>query len=301
MSAGGRLHVGCTLRPSLGALTFGALVSAGVSLVAVAAVGLGGMGQSGGFGCRWSGHRLADAQHRCHRQPRARLRGELGRPAESLGVRLGCARPRGRVGALATLGNTISTYERQWQANGGLNQVQDLVVRFPSPTGAQVFLQAAQHSLETGEIVSKGPLASIPGARLVTYFATTNESGVGEAITMRDGTYVALLSFFSAATDNSQPITPADAEKVALAQHQSLVSAPGGTDATVPARENHNSVSSAALAPTKKRLSSGDIAWAVVAVVIIAAAVATPLWKHRRRQRGGGVPRGEPAGPVAPL
>lgn len=39
--------------------------------------------------------------------------------------------PSAASGALATLGNTISTYERQWQANGGLNQVQDLVVRFP--------------------------------------------------------------------------------------------------------------------------------------------------------------------------
>ena len=96
------------------------------------------------------------------------------------------------------------------------------MVRFPSATGAQVFLQAAQHSLESGEIVSKGPLPSVPGARLVTYFAATNESGVGEAITMRAGIYVALLSFFSAAAGNSQPITPADAEKVALAQHSLL-------------------------------------------------------------------------------
>ena len=101
--------------------------------------------------------------------------------------------PSAASGALATLGNTISTYERQWQANGALNQVQDLVVRFPSATGAQVFLRAAQHSLESGEIVSNGPLPSIRGARLVTYFAATNESGVGEAITMRSGMYLSLI------------------------------------------------------------------------------------------------------------
>ncbi len=197
--------------------------------------------------------------------------------------------PSAASGALATLGSTISTYERRWQANGGLNQVQDLVVRFPSATGAQVFLQAAQHSLESGEIVSKGPLPSIPGARLVTYFAATNDSGVGEAITMRTGIYVALLSFFSAAAGNSQPITPADAEKVALAQHTSLVSASGGKDAAAPARESHDSASSAAGAPAKKGTSSSDIGWAIVAVAIVAAAVATPLLLHRRRQRAGGL------------
>ena len=163
-----------------------------------------------------------------------------------------------------------------------------------------MFLGAAQHSLESGEIVSKGPLPSIPGARLVTYFAATNESGVGEAITMRAGIYVALLSFFSAAAGNSQPITPADAEKVALAQHASLVSASGGKDATAPARESHNSVSSAVGAPAKKSTSSSDIGWAILAVVIIAAAVATPLLLHRRRQRGGGATNGALGEPATP-
>ncbi len=208
--------------------------------------------------------------------------------------------PSAASGALATLGNTISTYERQWQANGGLNQVQDLVVRFPSATGALVFLQAAQRSLESGEIVSKGPLPAVPGARLVTYFAATNESGVGEAITMRAGTYVALLSFFSAAAGNSQPITPADAEKVALAQHTSLVSASGGKDATVPARESHNSASSVLGAPSKKGASSSDIGWAILAVVVVAAAAATPLLLHSRRRPADGLANGELGEPAAP-
>ncbi len=163
-------------------------------------------------------------------------------------------------------------------------------MRFSSTTGAQVFLQAAQHSLESGEIVSKGPLPSIPGARLVTYFAATNESGVGEAITMRAGIYVALVSFFSAAAGNSQPISPADAERVALAQHAALVSAPGGKDA---------SPAGATPASSKKGASSSDIGWAVVAVVIVAIAVATPIVLRRRRQ-GDGFGAGGPAEPPAP-
>ena len=43
--------------------------------------------------------------------------------------------PSAAAGALSTLGGSISTYERVWQADGGLNQVQDLLVRFPDPAG----------------------------------------------------------------------------------------------------------------------------------------------------------------------
>ncbi len=65
--------------------------------------------------------------------------------------------------ALSTLGGPISTYERVWQADRGLNQVQDLLVRFPDPARAQVFLQAAQHSLEIGRDRELGPVAVHPG------------------------------------------------------------------------------------------------------------------------------------------
>ena len=121
-----------------------------------------------------------------------------------------------------------------WQADGGVNQVQDLLARFPDPARAQVFLQAAQHSLERGEIVSSDPLPSIPGARRVTYFAATDQDGVGEAITMRAGVYVDLLSLFSAATGQAHPISPADAERLAAAQHAAMARAPGGTTTTTP-------------------------------------------------------------------
>ena len=53
----------------------------------------------------------------------------------------------GRRRAVHASGKSVSTYERVWQADGGLNQVQDLLVRFPDATGAQVFLQGgSQHS-----------------------------------------------------------------------------------------------------------------------------------------------------------
>lgn len=190
--------------------------------------------------------------------------------------------PSAASGALATLGHSISTYERMWQADTGRNQVQDLLVRFPTANGARVFLRAAQQSLDSGEIVSKGPLASIPDARLVTYFAATDESGVGEAITMRTGTDVALLSFFSAAAGNTQPIAPADAERIAVAQHAAMVSATGGGHASTASSGAH---SSAAPTSAKKSASTGDIGWAFLAVVIVALAVATPVLLRRRHGR----------------
>jgi len=180
--------------------------------------------------------------------------------------------PSAAASALATLAGTISTYERVWQDSGGLNEVQDLLVRFPSTVGAQVFLQAAQHSLQSGEIVSSGPLPAVPGAHRTTYFASTTQAGVGQAITMRAGVYVDLLSFFSVASGNTQPITPADAERLAVAQHKAMVAAPGGA---------------AALAPTtsKKGVSLGSVGLAALVVAVLAAALVTPVALRRRRAR----------------
>lgn len=180
--------------------------------------------------------------------------------------------PSAAASALATLAKTISTYERVWQDSGGLNEVQDLLVRFPSAAGAQVFLQAAQHSLQSGQIVSSGPLAAVPGAHRTTYFASTTQAGVGQAITMRAGVYVDLLSFFSAASGNTQPITPADAEQVAVAQHKAMVAAPGGTAAPSPAT-------------SKKGVSLDSVGVAALAVAVLAAALVTPVVLRRRRAR----------------
>jgi hypothetical protein len=180
--------------------------------------------------------------------------------------------PSAAAGALSTLGKTIATYERVWQADAGLNQVQDLLVRFPNAVGAQVFLQAAQRSLESGEIVGSESVASIPGARRVTYFAATSQTGVGEAITMRADVYVDLLSFFSAASGNARPISPANAEQVAKAQYTSMLQASGGASSTT-----------ATATATKKGVSDSSIALAVVVVAVLGLAVATPALLRRRR------------------
>jgi hypothetical protein len=183
--------------------------------------------------------------------------------------------PSAAAGALSTLGKTISTYERVWQADGGLNQVQNLLVRFPNAVGAQVFLLAAQHSLESGEIVSSNAVSTIPGARRVTYFAATNRDGVGEAVTMRSGVYVDLLSFFSAASGNSRPISPANAERVALAQYKAMTDAAGGAGSTTAAAGNG--------ATPGKGVTGGTFVLAVAAVAVLSLAVATPLLLQRRR------------------
>jgi hypothetical protein len=161
-----------------------------------------------------------------------------------------------------------------WQADGGLNQVQNLLVRFPRAVGAQVFLQTAQHSLASGEIVSSDTVPSIPGARRVTYFAATDQDGVGQAVTMRAGVYVDLLSFFSAASGNARPISPANAEKVAQDQYQVMAQAPGGASSVTAA---------AGAAPSKKGLSVGGVLAAVLVAAVLALAVATPALLRRRR------------------
>ena len=180
--------------------------------------------------------------------------------------------PAAAAGAFATLARTTPTYERVWEGDGGAHQVLDLLVDFPSVIGAQAFLQAAQHALESGEIVSAGPLASIPGARRTLYLAASTQAGVGQTITMRAGSEVDLLSFFSAATGNAPPISPAEAVQVARAQHAAMVAAAGGTAA-------------AGAVATKKGASFAALGWAAVAVAVLALAVAAPLVLRRQRVR----------------
>ena len=185
--------------------------------------------------------------------------------------------PSAASGALDRLPKTVSTYDRAWEADNGRNQVQDLLVRFGTASGAVVFEQTARQSLDRGEILQSGLLPSVPGAERVTYFPTADESGVGEAITMRSGVYVALLSFFSAASEKTQAITPAGAERVALAQHRAMGDAPGG-----PATGAGGSTAASA---KKGGTSSSSIGWAVLAVAVLMVAVATPLLLRRRRDR----------------
>jgi hypothetical protein len=129
------------------------------------------------------------------------------------------------AGALSTLGHTIETYQRTWQESKGVNQVQDLVVRFPTNAGASAFVGAARRALAKGEIVSSAPLPSIAGAQRTTYFGSTNQTGVGQTITMRVRDYAVVLSFFSGSSGNLAPITTAAAAQVAKAQYAAVVSA----------------------------------------------------------------------------
>ena len=167
--------------------------------------------------------------------------------------------------ALATLGTSVDTYQRVWLDGSHTNAVQDLLVRFSSPATALVFLRAAQHSLQSGEIVSDGPLPAVSGAHRTTYFSTTGQPGVGQAISMRAGAYVSLLSFFSTASGNPAPISPAEAARMAGAQQAAMAAAPGGSD------------------PTSRGMTFSSLAWAALAVGALAAAVATPLVLRRRR------------------
>jgi hypothetical protein len=171
------------------------------------------------------------------------------------------------AGALSTLGHTIDTYQRSWQDGTGVNQVQDLMVRFPTDAGARAFVNSARRAIGQGQIVSSGTLPPIPGAQRTTYFASTNQAGVGQTITFRMGDYAAVLSFFSGASANPAPITTASAERVAKAQYATVASAADpGTAKKVPGG-----------------LSAAVAGWAVLALALLAAAVVALFVRRRRR------------------
>jgi hypothetical protein len=174
------------------------------------------------------------------------------------------------AGALSTLGSSINSYERSWQDANGVNRVQDLVVRFPTDARASAFLGAARRALAKAEIVSSGPLPSIPGAQRTTYFASTEDAGVGQTVTLRVGILAAVLSYFSGASGNPAPITRASATRVASAQYAAMVAAEG-TGAEVAPAPRHG-------------VSAADVALAVLAVAVLGAAVTTPLLLRRRHE-----------------
>jgi hypothetical protein len=86
---------------------------------------------------------------------------------------------------------------------------------------------------------------------------------------------VDLLSFFSAASGNARPISPANAERVALAQYKAMTDAPGGAGSTTAAAGNG--------ATPGKGVTGGTFVLAVAAVAVLSLAVATPLLLQRRR------------------
>ncbi len=182
----------------------------------------------------------------------------------------GAPDPAAVSSALSTLSGTVSSYQRTWMDTARLNAVQDMLFRFPSAGSAQIFLQSARSSLRSGKIVSSGALPGVPGADRVTYFGATDASGVGQAITLRVGDDVVLLSFFSASAGNADPITQADATEVTLAQGKALGTA------------------SASKVPDTTRPAGrvGALVFGVIAVLVLGLLVGALVLVRRRRARG---------------
>ena len=186
--------------------------------------------------------------------------------------------PAAASSALTALAKTVGTYARAWHTANGLDQVQDLLVRFPSATGAMAFERAARQSLELGEIVQRGPLPSVPGAERVTYFPTAdrNRRGRGNHDAQRRlrGAADLLLGRKRETPGPFRRPTPRRWRWRSTGSWRrrrvGRRSGPGGSTA----------------APTKKSgTSSSAIGWAVLAVAVLMVAVATPLLLRRRRDR----------------
>ncbi len=147
-------------------------------------------------------------------------------PLHAKGLGTSSPDPAGAAAALTRLSKagSIATYQRVWQDTGHNNEVQDLVVRFSTVAGARQYLSSVTRTLAGAEVVSSGPLAGIPGAFRATYFAETpTQVGVGQAIAMARGAYVATISYFSSnAASNTQPITLTAAQISATAQYASM-------------------------------------------------------------------------------
>ena len=176
--------------------------------------------------------------------------------------------------ALATLRGSVRSYQRTWIDTARLNAVQDMLFHFPGPRSAQIFLQSAQKSLQSGKITTSGAVPGLPGARRVTYFGATSEAGVGQAITLRVGDSVVLLSSFSAAQGNDDPITQADAIRIAAAQDRALRTGASGGAAVLGNGQS----------------SSSDTRWLVLGVVALAVLGLLLVVRVRHRRTRGDSP-----------
>jgi hypothetical protein len=198
-------------------------------------------------------------------------------PLQAKGVGASSPDPAGAAAALSRLSRagSIATYQRVWQDSGDNNEVQDLVVRFSTVAGARRYLTSVTHTLAGAEVVSSGPLAGIPGAFRATYFAqTSTQVGVGQAIAMARGAYVATISYFSSnAAANTQPITLTNAQIAATAQYASMPPATQARSAT-PTTAHKNQV----------------LGWLALVIGIIALGdlvlIAVRAQQRRRHARG---------------
>jgi hypothetical protein len=173
--------------------------------------------------------------------------------------------PAALTHALATENGGEKAYERAWRDRDGGNSVEILLLQFPSGASGRTFTTLAGRTLESPSVVSSGRLPAVPGAHLSTYVTS---AGLGQAVVLRAGDYVALLSFASVGSPGGTPVTAAHVQRVADAQHVAL------------ARASVASVAVAKSGPTLR-----DLTWAGLAVAVLAAGLLTPLVLRRRRER----------------
>jgi hypothetical protein len=193
--------------------------------------------------------------------------------------------PGAVASVLAAGAGAAATYERAWRDRNDGNAVKIVLLRFSSAATVGTFTTRADRTLESSAVVSSGPLHGVPGARLSTY---VRSAGFGQAVVLRVGDTVALLSFLSGGTRRVTAITAADAERVSGAQRSALANSAFGP------------VAVAKNSPTVR-----DLAWAALAVGVLAAGLVTPLVLRRRRERGlaaggPGAGAGTGGGPAVP-
>jgi hypothetical protein len=97
-------------------------------------------------------------------------------------------------------------------------------------------------------------------------------------VTTKAGAALEPLSFVSARSAAAPPFSGADAVRVAPSARSALVAQPTIVTSAPGGAPN-------ASRPARKRVSLASLGWAVLAVVVLAAAVATPLLLRRHRNR----------------
>jgi hypothetical protein len=172
------------------------------------------------------------------------------------------------IDSVLTNSGVVAAYERAWQGQDEANVVQILLLQFSSAGASDAFTDAADRTLSSSAVVSSGTLPSVPGVRRTTY---VTRAGFGQAVVIRTDKYVALLSSVSHLVADTAPITAADAEQVADAQHAAMARAPD--ESAAPRAKGGASVS--------------DLTWAALAVAVMAGGLVTPLVLRRRREQPG--------------
>ncbi len=124
-----------------------------------------------------------------------------------------------------------------------------------------------------GAVTAMNATGSAGSVRFADLRPATQVDG-GRAVTTRATATMERLSFLSTRSADAPPFSGADGERVppsAQPEPAIVVSGPG--------------VESNVTKPARKRVSLASLGWAVLAVAVLAAAVATPLLLRRHRNR----------------